>query len=336
MKLLYINNYHCTLEKDPKYPDYHFWGADYLNNFYKVECAQIPKDIFKANSKIFRFLNRWHKKLYLLFRYRNYNTIYAACGELTDGFAIANILHFGKRNVYYIHHHGSTKPRFTKGYTNIFFISEKIASLFPIRNKSILHWGGCNTLDTNIIKEHPLRYDFISIGKSARDHRTMIEAGNNIDGKTLIVTDTINEEYDPQHVTVISGNTKHKNSLSYDKAYDLYSQSKFIVIPIIVHRGRNERNLAGLTTLIDAVCLSKPVLISDNTNMGIDVEHLNIGFTYKAGNKVDMEKKMRYMLSLSPSALPAKCKKIYVITLNNTTTKHSVKPYIKRLSLLLK
>lgn len=53
--------------------------------------------------------------------------------------------------------------------------------------------------------------------------------------------------------------------------------------------------------------MHKPVLASDNTNMGIDIEGLGIGMIYKAGNVEDMRNKMQQLLSLSEKDYKQMC-----------------------------
>jgi hypothetical protein len=175
-KLLYINNYNCKLPDNDKYPSYHYWGIDYLNKFYNVQCAKVPNDLIRKKVKGVGFLNRLYKSLILLIRYWNYPIVYSACGDLTDMFALANVLHWGKRRLFKIQHHGNTILHFPKGYEKIFFISDYIASLYPIDNKIILHWGGENHGLRSEKTGNQYEYDFISAGKSGRDHSCMMQA----------------------------------------------------------------------------------------------------------------------------------------------------------------
>ena len=39
-----------------------------------------------------------------------------------------------------------------------------------------------------------------------------------------------------------------------------------------------------------------PLLISDNSNIGLDIEKQDIGFVYKAGDKEDLKRKMKEIL----------------------------------------
>lgn len=145
-KLLYINNYNCINKHKDGYPDQHMWGADALSKKYNVICADVPKDLFKKHFKGSVFINCFCKSLKMLIKYWNVDIVYSACGELTDAFALANILHVGKRKLFKIQHHG-TRLLFPKGYTKILFISPVVKSFFPyLHNVVNIEWGGATVV----------------------------------------------------------------------------------------------------------------------------------------------------------------------------------------------
>ncbi len=310
-KLLYINNYNCTNLHKEGYPDNHLWGADALSKIYKVKCAKVPGNLFKITFKGSARINNFWKNLVMLIRYFNYDTVYSACGELTAGFALFNLLCFGKRKLFKIHHHGGKPIVFSKGYTKILFISPVVRRFYGnLSDTEDITWGGDATFAQRCLQTAPtkkLQYDFISAGKSGRDHRCMILAANQLDAHTMIISAVNDTEYDKSKVTVLSGSDSQKNSTGYMDVFHYYIQSKFIVIPIVPRDVKNRYVLSGLTTFVDAVVLHKPILISDDTNMGIDVESLGIGTVYKAGDVEDMRNKMLYLMSLSDSQYHKMC-----------------------------
>ena len=195
---------------------------------------------------------------------------------------------------------GGVKIWFSGSYSSVMFISPIIANCYKLSNKKIINWGGCLDYAKHFISNTPiLTYDFISAGKSGRDHECMIKAANQINAKTIIITGYNKTLYDKSKITIISGNSAQKNSMKYDDVYKLYTQSRFIVIPVRKKNGKACYSLSGLTTFVDAAVLNKPILISDNTNIGVDVEKLGIGLSYHAGDENDMKRKMETLLSLS-------------------------------------
>lgn len=135
----------------------------------------------------------------------------------------------------------------------------------------------------------------------------MISAANNLHAKSLIVCAVNDTEYNKNKITIIAGTDPQRNSLSYTDVFHYYMQSKFIVIPIEKHPNQKLNALRGLTSFVDAVVLNKPVLVSDNTNMGIDIEGLGIGVVYRAGDNNDMLHKMEYLMSLSVDEYKVLC-----------------------------
>lgn len=301
-KLLYINNYNCTNLHKEGYPDNHLWGADALSKIYKVKCAKVPGNLFKITFKGSARINNFWKSLVLLIRYFNYDTVYSACGELTDAFALANILRLKHRRLFMIQHHGSSRILFPQGYTKIIFISPVIKKLFPqISNSCFISWGGQQSFADKFENALDLKYDFVSAGKTLRDYKCMSLSLKEMKASALIITTHANFCHNKKNIEVISGFTP------YSLTYKYYSESKFICIPTTVLNGKQKYTLSGLTSFVDAAVMHKPVIISDNTNMGIDVEKLGIGFTYKAGDADDMRNKMLYLMSLSDSQYHKMC-----------------------------
>lgn len=302
-ELLYINNYNCTNKHRDGYPDQHLWGVDALSKTYNVTCAQVPKDIVKNGIKGAGRINSFLKSLVLLIRYFKYDIVYSACGDLTDAFALANILHFGRRRLYKIQHHGNSHILFSKGYSKIIFISPVIKEYFSnFKNTCLLTWGGQQAFASPYIKDSKIEYDFVSAGKANRDFQCMAHALEGLEAHAIIITSTANFDYDTNKIEVVSGTTP------YPETYKYYSVSKFICIPTRVLLGKAKGTLSALTSFVDAAIMHKPVLVSDNTNMGIDVDGLGIGLTYKAGDAEDMRLKMQHLLSLTDEEYKRMCK----------------------------
>lgn len=306
-KLLYINNYNCRCEHKEGYPDNHLWGADALAKKYDVTCAKVPKSLLPFQFKGSAIINSWCSSLIMLCRYFNYSIVYAACSDMTKAFALANVLHLGHRRLYMIQHHGGGVIAFPHGYSKIMFISPFVASLYDVGNKMNVNWGGQIGFAAHVAQKiNHIQYDFVSAGEASRDHICMIFAAEHIEGKTLIISTLHYSLYDKTRITILSTNN-NRYSTSYYDTYENYAKSKFIVIPIIQRSGKAVKSLAGLTSFVDAVVMHKPVLISDSSNMGIDVEGLGIGLVYKAGDAEDMRAKMQQMLAYTDEEYRQAC-----------------------------
>lgn len=330
--VLYINNYRCSNKHSEVLPDNHLWGADALSKVFDVTCAEVPSNSIKVHVKGVFILNNFIKSVKMLFRYFSYDIVYSACGELTDAFALANILHIGKRRLYKIQHHGGKMIPFAKGYTKIMFLSPFVSRQYELENKVNVKWGGqISYAEKFILNTDKYLYDFVSAGKSGRDHDCMIAAANEIEGKTLIISAVNDTFYDKEKITVLSGNDSHKNSTSYNDTYTAYAQSRFIVIPIERRTKKAMRVLSGLTTFVDAVVMKKPVLISDSTNMEVDVEKLGIGLVYKAGDSKDMRAKMEQMLAWTSEEYDKACSKM-----NEYSKTHNYDEFCKEILNIIK
>lgn len=311
-KLLYINNYNCTLEHREGYPDNHLWGADYLAEGFEVVCAKVPEDIVCNRIPYGHVLNRLYRQIVLFVRYPFIGYVYSACGDLTDMFALANVLHIGHRKLYKITHHGSKgSMRYPNGYDRIMFISQVVRDRYScLGNTKYIEWGGDSAFAKRFLNvEHSMEmeFDFISAGKTGRDYNCMIKAAGRVEAKTLIVSDIINVDYPKDRIKVVCGNRDACNSLDYDAVFSCYARSKFVVIPCSPKDERNVYSINGLTSFVDAVVMHKPVLVSSSSNMGIDFEELGIGLVYEAGNSDDMQRKMESLLCLSKDEYELMC-----------------------------
>lgn len=142
-KLLYINNYNCSILHREESPDNHLWAAERLSELYDVTCAEVPEDFIKIKFKGVSRINNFYKSLKMLIRYFRYPIVYSACGDLTTAFAMANKIHLGKRRLYMIQHHGGRQIPFAKCYSKIMFISSFVANKYHyLRNLAVINWGG--------------------------------------------------------------------------------------------------------------------------------------------------------------------------------------------------
>ena len=249
-----------------------------------------------------RYANLVYTNLFLLFKYFRCEIVYSACGELTYGFALANILRLGRRHLFNVQHHAH-HLMFTKGYDRIFFISSVIADHYSgLKNKETLCWGcdeGFAKSSFDTAWDGTYEYYFASIGKCFRDDDILAQASESLGARTLVISDVNSLAKKYRDVTFVAGVRNGENPVGYREVFKYMQKTKFIVIPIIPQPYGFSLGLSGLTSFVDAMAAGKPVLVSDNTNMGVDVENLGLGFVYKAGNMNEMKEKMQRMLEMS-------------------------------------
>ena len=97
---------------------------------------------------------------------------------------------------------------------------------------------------------------------------------------------------------IVGEHSQSGNEMSYPDLLKEYEQSRFICIPMEV---KDEALLIGLTSFNDAIALGKPFLMSDNSRIGVDIDSLKLGRTYKAGDISSFKESAEYLLSLSDS-----------------------------------
>jgi hypothetical protein len=111
----------------------------------------------------------------------------------------------------------------------------------------------------------------------------------------LISGDSSGDFKNCSNITVYSSGDNSINFYTYRELLKLYSQSKYIVIPIVKFAQEDTPVLSGLTSYIDAISLGIPFLMSDNTLIGED----NLGFIYKAGDVNDFLSKLDSLINLT-------------------------------------
>lgn len=187
------------------------------------------------------------------------------------------------------------------GYDRIFFLSRQVMELTRQSHPSLagkmeyLEWGPdlpfyestYQAIQQRTRETSPV---LISTGKTSRDLPLMIDACQELGLHTIIITDVVQTSLP---MTFTAGG-KGENALPGDEMRDLMAQSDISVIPVVAERSKE--SLCGLTSFLDALALGQPIIMSDNTNISVDIDALRIGLTYKAGDKEDFERQVTYMV----------------------------------------
>lgn len=139
---------------------------------------------------------------------------------------------------------------------------------------------------TDLCNETNIKYDVVSIGNTKRDYSTLVKAMRGLPYRCLIVTDqAINDV--PENVSVING------KLGYEECLKLYAQARVIVIPI---NADAVNGVFGLTSLVDALCACKPIVVTKTTGLGISIEENQLGTEVKACDVDSMKKAILELL----------------------------------------
>lgn len=284
--LLYINDYANDYSYIGKcnrgeYPTHHLWGIDHLHDNFDVYFAKIKG--YKNYPRISLLLN--NLLIFILYAWR-IEVIYSALPGYSLLFLLCKKLHIKKYRIVTVVHHPTSKVLFPRVYDKLLFISPFVYNKYKhLPNAEYLFWGGDMTFYTayyNKNNEIP-KYDFISAGKTYRDY---------------VLFEGCMKKLSCSYITFGSKNSS-KNEISYVDLMQYYNKSRFVVIPVIDYGLTTPPVLCGLTSFIDAIMLGIPLLMADNTLIGIDIEEKGLGLLYHAGNEMDFMKKARKMLAMT-------------------------------------
>lgn len=118
------------------------------------------------------------------------------------------------------------------------------------------------------------KYYLVSAGKTQREWEPLIEfAHTNKQFHITIICNNI-EGLTEENLTIINEFT------SFNKTLEFYYKASVIIVPVKESGG----GVYGLSSLLDALAVRKPVLVSKTIGLGIDVDKLNIGRTYECNN----------------------------------------------------
>jgi hypothetical protein len=122
------------------------------------------------------------------------------------------------------------------------------------------------------LPEGPLHV--VAAGKSSRDYLTLVEAARQLDIRVTIVCprDRFPQITLPPNVRLIGGKDDTQ-PLEERELTELYRSAHVIAVPL----ARIEA-MAGLTSLLDALAIQRPTIITRNPNIDIDVEAEQVGW----------------------------------------------------------
>ncbi len=299
MKVLYINDYACSKDSVEQciagvYPKSHLWGMVELIQSapnIKVKLLNIsdlstpPTWLEKILKSNFVKLIHLYKVICVFLLYFKYDVVYSALPGYEWGFLMAKKLGLKKYRIISVVHHPASRLKMVDLYDRLIFISKVAYEKYSCRgNAEYLFWGpDLDFYNSNIVNEPDIKYDFIAAGKTHRDYMLFRQAfASRID-----------------RIAIFGENDPKNNEISYRNLIEQYRHSRFIAIPMR-KMPRDNAILIGLTSFVDALGMGLPILMSDNSLIGIDIEKLNIGYVYRAGDLKDLVDTLKKYDNLSP------------------------------------
>ena len=298
MKVLLLNNYPMDrsweLWQNGEYPGQHLWGATHLAK-HGIEVEIVPYQTSTLLNKIGRGLglgDHLDQQLRILFRRSDYDAVYSACQTNTVLLALLRSLNlFHKPLIALIHHpfsHPFKDALFLKGHDRLLCLSEKVMEPFaqtPAIHKKMdfIAWGAdlpfydADLPDVVLPGVAPVAHlpVIVSAGKTERDHDTLVSACLDLDCALKIYCSAPTAPHQtnlPDRIEIHASQSTH-NAVSYQELLTAYRNAFAIAIPLT-----KTQNLAGLTSLLDAMAVGKPVIMTRNPHIELDIEKEGIGF----------------------------------------------------------
>lgn len=292
MKILCINGY--QLEQDPhKYqiPYQHCWGVDYLRE--KGNSVDtIVYDGFSPN-RISNLINRILFNLKLLHKSRNYDIILSFYSPIIDILGIFKRIGLTNIKLFTFVHHFGKSWQVNSSFNKIFFISKPVMRLYDNKGLKLkfIEWGPDLDFYDHYIKKSEInnKLCFVSNGRTNRDIDIIRKACHETES-SLIIMESNRLLIDDEIIL----ERKQKTGLLINRPQMVEYMNKAQVSLISVKKDFSKTSLCGLNSFIEALALGQPIIMSDNTNIEVDIEKLKIGLLYKAGDLADLIDKINF------------------------------------------
>lgn len=292
--------------RNGNFPGHLLYGLTHLER-YGIKACFYPKGFhFQMKRWELMFYNLW----FLLFKY-DYDLLYAVTHRGLELIILLRALGLYKKPIILWHHTAVVDPSsylreklsrlFYKGIDKLFFFSKELANRSvrtgKVREQDaiVIHWGADLSYYSQLMTSDR-SHRFISTGVENRDFVTLIKAFN----KTTSICDIythpfIGRDYlaeVKQNVSPAPNVHFHIVNQTIPEMAKLVSHSYCVVICC------SERPYTvGLTTLVEAMALGLPLIVTDNPTFEIDVKKENAGLTVAYGDINGWEKAIDYLAS---------------------------------------
>ena len=237
------------------------------------------------------------KQIYILKNQQHYDLIYAPSSGQTEW--LQYLRYHGKFNlpIVSLRHHYFGKGRldilrmksrvkFSRGLDASpclsQFAADDLHKKTGVQSKAI-HWG----TDVDFYKPYDKAGEGLVVaGRTARDFSTVIRAlsGSSIKAKILFLEGHLDYEGEtPKNLQLLSYPEvqpvpgKNEGWRKLRDILDIYRKARVIGIPLY-----KQCTLAGLTSLMDCLGMGKPVIMTRNPNIDLDLEKEGIGYWVNA------------------------------------------------------
>lgn len=302
---VYYYNPFLTIEQleylqQNKCPLHSYYGLNYFDDDIELVIHKTKKS--PSNKLIYRVLSNVKNALRFIYLYNKYDMVYITNSRGVKLIALLRALKFFPKPICMLIHWGVTIPNskikrffstlYIKGFDYLFFFSEELLEESRkagiIKKAAVVHWGA----DLDFYKKYKPNEKmpttpFLSTGTEKRDFSTLIKAFEKAKKSiTLYLTERSTDKYSLSIVQKASGNNDLIHAFLLKEKIDLLSitmSAECIVIPLQPF-AKNKIYPLGLTSLVEAMSLSRPVIVTDNYYNGIDVEEIGCGIKVGYGD----------------------------------------------------
>ncbi|MGB5941994.1 MAG: hypothetical protein WBG71_03870 [Leeuwenhoekiella sp.] len=322
MKVIFINAYPMDIAlkqwKKGLYPGHHLWGVNEIEKRGKMFFKVLKHEKYKWLNRLGSLFDIEHfdQQIRTIWELRQNDAIYAPyAGENTKLIIILKALGLIRKPVIIVIHQPLLKyntdnkilrvvvKNLILKYDAIIFLSrelkrdmeDKLEVSQKVAERKFFHlnWGP----EVNFYKnysnpKHPQNTTFaISAGHTGRDFDTLVEAFRIIDFPLKIFCTPKSSPSItniPSNVTIIS----NEKLLPYTELLKEYDNARVILVPL----QPQPKGTEGLTSLLDVLGMAKPIIMTQNDKVDIDVEKEGIGLTVGTGDIQDWIRSLNTVL----------------------------------------
>ena len=292
-----------------KHPGHILYGLTHFDK-YGIDCIFHN---FKKEKNRIGFMCR--NFMEIIFCKENFDAIYATSFRGLEIIIFLRAIGLYNKPLFIWHHTAVTiSPNklknfvsriFYKGFDQVFFFSTKLIEISLHTGKldknqvHLIHWGADLDFYDRLMSEVKETKDtFISTGKENRDFPTLVEAfkgsTSSIDLFVSKMNGNINYQKIFGSISELPGNI-HLNFVGGIIPYEMGLEVAKSSCVAICCSNPPYSYTVGLTTLVEALALGKPVLCSDNPFWEMDMAREGAGITIPYGDTEAWRKAIQYI-----------------------------------------
>ncbi|NES99873.1 MAG: glycosyltransferase family 4 protein [Sphaerospermopsis sp. SIO1G1] len=309
-------------KEDRESPEHHLWGITHLHK-YDIDVDVLPYEKFRLIKRIGEKLKLGDldQQLRVIFVSHRYDLIYSTCQTSTLILGLLRILGILKTPLVVKLERpfkNNTLNKillkiFAKGHDKILCLSDitenQLRDDFKVnQNKlALLDWGAdLTSYDDYQFPDNDMETQriLVSAGNESRDYNTLVHAVSKVGCPLKIYCSSKSAPTVtpiPPNIKIQYGNAKSLalawKALSWKELLSEYAKAYAIAIPLYIPGHRIETTpLYGLTSLLDAISMGKPVIMTKHKQANIDIEKEKIGLWVEPGDVMGWQQAVSYLL----------------------------------------